>query len=165
MHRIEDSQFGNPLNTIACRTSRRIPNPLAIAGRNDLPAFFGPKHLWRRLFLTGHIQSNPAPRKPVAHCCTELHRATTRDAERRESPLVIRRKFGAVSNSKTLASAHRHTSGHGDNDCQLKELHRVLRSRSQSLGAGWPGLCSVPSLPATPGRQSTVAVFGSCGKS
>ena len=56
-----------------------------------------------------------APRKPAVHYCTELHRVTTPNAEKRESPLVIRCKFGAVTNSRALTSPHRHTSSHTDN--------------------------------------------------
>jgi hypothetical protein len=51
-------------------------------------AIFVPPGSLETWLLTGHIQSNPAPRKPAAHYCTELHRATTPNAEKRESPLV-----------------------------------------------------------------------------
>jgi len=67
-----------------------------------------------RWLLTSHIQSNPVPRKPAAHYCTELHRATTPNAEKRESPLVIRCKFGAVTNSKALTDAHGHAPRHAN---------------------------------------------------
>src|SRR4029077_5824107 len=87
--------------------------------------------------VTGHIQSNPPPRELEAYTTApNLHRATRPNAEKCESPLVIRCKFGAVTNSKSLISAHGHTSSHRDNWLKLKELRRVPECRSESLRVG-----------------------------
>jgi hypothetical protein len=91
--------------------------------------------------------------------CTELHRAGPDQMQRKfGNPLVIRCKFGAVTNPKPLVDTHRCASLNANKAQKSKELRGVLSCRCERRGVGcttFNPLVALPERRARPKRTST----------